>query len=140
MATVAKYAKETFWALASKGVAFVFYYALVYFLTRQMTVEVWGDWSAFLALLNIVLLISDQGINAANKRYIAKTRDSAELGGLVCATFTLRVLASLLFTVVIALLIPPLLSWLRQTKYHGLKQRSPPVIALYRIMEFFKSL
>ena len=64
MATARKYARETLWALASKGVAFVFYYALVYFLTRQMTVEVWGDWSAFLALLNIILLISDQGINA----------------------------------------------------------------------------
>jgi O-antigen/teichoic acid export membrane protein len=140
MPTATKYAKETFWALASKGVAFVFYYALVYFLTRQMTVEVWGDWSAFLALLNIVLLISDQGINAANKRYIAKTRDSAELGGLVCATFTLRVLASLLFTVVIALLIPPLLSWLRQTNYIALMQRSLLLIALYRIMDYFKSL
>src|SRR5205823_14334627 len=99
MPTATKYAKETLWALAAKRVAFVFYYALVYFLTRQMTVEVWGDWSAFLALLNIVLLISDQGINAANNRYIAKTRDSAELGGLVCATLTLRVLASLSFTV-----------------------------------------
>jgi O-antigen/teichoic acid export membrane protein len=140
MATVAKYAKETFWALASKGVAFVFYYALVYFLTRQMTVEVWGDWSAFLALLNIVLLISDQGINAANKRYIAKSRDSAELGGLVCATFTLRVLASLLFTVVIALLIPPLLSWLHQANHIGLMQRSLLLIALYRVMDYFKSL
>jgi O-antigen/teichoic acid export membrane protein len=140
MPTATKYAKETFWALASKGVAFVFYYALVYFLTRQMTVEVWGDWSAFLALLNIVLLISDQGINAANKRYIAKSRDSAELGGLVCATFTLRVLASLLFTVVIALLIPPLLSWLHQANHIGLMQRSLLLIALYRVMDYFKSL
>jgi len=140
MPTATKYAKETFWALASKGVAFVFYYALVYFLTRQMTVEVWGDWSAFLALLNIVLLISDQGINAANKRYIAKSRDSTELGGLVCATFTLRVLASLLFTVVIALLIPPLLSWLHQANHIGLMQRSLLLIALYRVMDYFKSL
>ena len=140
MPTATKYAKETFWALASKGVAFVFYYALVYFLTRQMTVEVWGDWSAFLALLNIVLLISDQGINAANKRYIAKSRDSAELGGLVCATLTLRVLASLLFTVVIALLIPPFLSWLHQANHIGLMQRSLLLIALYRIMDYFKSL
>jgi O-antigen/teichoic acid export membrane protein len=140
MATVAKYAKETFWALASKGVAFVFYYALVYFLTRQMTVEVWGDWSAFLALLNIVLLISDQGINAANKRYIAKTRGSAELGGLVCATLTLRVLASLLFTVVIALLTPPLFSWVHQANHVALMQRSLLLIALYRVMDYFKSL
>ena len=140
MPTATKYAKETLWALAAKGVAFVFYYALVYFLTRQMTVEVWGDWSAFLALLNIVLLISDQGINAANKRYIAKTRDSAELGGLVCATLTLRVLASLLFTLVIALLIRPLLSWLHQSNHIALMQHSLLLIALYRVMDYFKSL
>ena len=140
MPTATKYAKETLWALASKGVAFVFYYALVYFLTRQMTVEVWGDWSAFLALLNIILLISDQGINAANKRYIAKSRGSGELGGLVCATFTLRVLASLLFTAVIALLIPPLLSWLHQANHIGLMQRSLLLIALYRVMDYFESL
>ena len=140
MPTATKYAKETFWALASKGVAFVFYYALVYFLTRQMTVEVWGDWSAFLALLNIILLISDQGINAASKRYFAETRESAALGGLVCATLTLRVLASLLFTVVIALLIQPLLSWLHQANHIALMERSLLLIALYRVMDYFKSL
>ena len=140
MPTATKYAKETFWALASKGVAFVFYYALVYFLTRKMTVEVWGDWSAFLALLNIILLISDQGINAANKRYIAETRDRTELAGLVCATLTLRVLASLLFTVVIALLIRPLLSWLHQSNHIALMQHSLLLIALYRLMDYFKSL
>jgi len=42
MPTAAKYAKETFWALASKGAAFVFYYALIYYLAREMTVDVWG--------------------------------------------------------------------------------------------------
>jgi O-antigen/teichoic acid export membrane protein len=140
MVTVAKYAKETFWAIASKGMAFLFYYALVYFLIRKMTVEVWGDWSAFLALLNIILLISDQGINAANKRYIAESRDSAQLGSVVWGTFTLRVLASLLFTLLIALLIRPLLLWLHQANHIDLMQRSLLLIALYRIMDYFKSL
>ena len=80
MATAAKYAKETFWAVASKGAAFFFYYALLYYLTRRMTVDMWGEWSAFLALLNIILLISDQGINTASKRYLAAARDTDELG------------------------------------------------------------
>jgi O-antigen/teichoic acid export membrane protein len=52
----------------------------------------------------------------------------------------LRVLASLLFTVVIALLIPPLLSWLHQANHIGLMQRSLLLIALYRVMDYFKSL
>ena len=61
----AKYAKETFWAVASKGAAFFFYYALLYYLTRRMTVDMWGEWSAFLALLNIILF-DEQHNEAAN--------------------------------------------------------------------------
>lgn len=140
MPTVAKYAKETFWALASKGAAFVFYYALIYYLTRQMTVGVWGDWSAFLALLNVIILVSDQGINTASKRYIVQARDSGELAGAVRATFILRVLASLLYTLLIAFVIPPLLGWLHQLDYLGLMQCSLLLVALYGIMEYFKNL
>jgi O-antigen/teichoic acid export membrane protein len=140
MATTAKYAKETFWAVASKAVAFVFYYALIYYLTRQMTVEVWGDWSGFLALLNVILLVSDQGINMAGKRYVAAARDTAELGGVVRATFILRVVASLLYVLLIALLLRPLLLWLHQPGYIGLMQRALLLVALYGIVEYFKSL
>ena len=140
MATGAKYARETFWAVASKGAAFVFYYALVYYLTREMSVAQWGNWSAFLAVLNIIMLVSDQGINTASKRYIAEARDSGALGGVVRVTFILRVVASLLYTLLIACLIPPLLTWLGQPDYIGLMQRSLILIALYGIMEYFKHL
>jgi O-antigen/teichoic acid export membrane protein len=140
MPTVTKYAKETFWAVASKGVAFVFYYALIYYLTRKMSVAVWGDWSAFLALLNIIILVSDQGINTASKRYIVQARDSAQLAGVIRATFILRVCASLLYTLLIAFVIPPLLGWLHQLDSLGLLQRSLLLVALYGIMEYFKSL
>ena len=105
MATVAKYAKETFWAVAAKGAAFFFYYGVVYYLTHTMTVGVWGNWSAFLALLNIILLISDQGLNIAVKRYISAARDTDELGGIVRMTFALRLITSFLFTLAIALLM-----------------------------------
>jgi O-antigen/teichoic acid export membrane protein len=138
--TAAKFAKETFWAVASKGAAFFFYYALVYYLTRKMSVDVWGNWSAFLALLNIIILASDQGINTASKRYIAEARDGVNLGGVVRATLTLRVVASLLYTVAIAFLIRPLLLWLHQPEYLGLMQRSLLLVALYGIMEYFKTL
>jgi len=140
MPTAGKYTKEVFWAIASKAAAFVFYYALVYYLTRKMTVEVWGDWSAFLALLNIILLISDQGINTASKRYIAAARDAPELGGVVRATFALRVSASLLYALFIAFLAPALLTWLRQPEYVPLMQQSLLLIALYGIAEYFKSV
>jgi O-antigen/teichoic acid export membrane protein len=140
MVTNTKYAKETLWAVAAKAAAFFFYYGLVYYLTRKMTVEVWGDWSAFLALLNIILLISDQGLNVAVKRYVLSARDSAELGGVVRVTFALRVLASLVFTLAIAFLIPPLLKLLGQPSYIPLLQRSLLLIALYGMMEYFKYL
>jgi O-antigen/teichoic acid export membrane protein len=140
MPTATKYAKETFWAIASKGVAFIFYYSLVYYLTRKMTVEIWGEWSAFLALLNIVMLVSDLGINSASKRYIAQVRDAAELAGVVRTTFVLRVLASLVYTLLIALAIYPLLGWLGQPEYVGLMQRGLLLVALYGIMDYFKHL
>jgi O-antigen/teichoic acid export membrane protein len=140
MATVAKYAKETFWAVAAKGAAFFFYYGVVYYLTHTMTVGVWGNWSAFLALLNIILLISDQGLNIAVKRYISAARDTDELGGIVRMTFALRLITSLLFTLAIALLIRPLLDLLGQPSYLALMQRSLLLIALYSIMEYFKYL
>lgn len=140
MASIGKYAKETFWALAAKGSAFLFYYALVFYLTQKMSVDIWGNWSAFLALLNIIILASDQGINAASKRYIAQARNAAELGGVVRATFVLRVLASALYTLLIAFLIRPLLVWLHQPEYVSLMQRSLLLVALYGITEYFKSL
>jgi O-antigen/teichoic acid export membrane protein len=140
MTSIAKYTKETFWALSAKGSAFVFYYALVFYLTRTMTVDTWGNWSAFLALLNIVILASDQGINAASKRYIAQARNAHELGGVVRATFTLRVIASVLYAVLVAFLIQPLLAWLHQEEYVPLMQRSLLLVALYGIEDYFKTL
>ena len=140
MVTVSKYAKETSWAVASKGAAFFFYYALVFYLTRQMSVEAWGNWSAFLAFLNIIMLVSDQGINTASKRYIAEARDGPNIGGVIRATLTLRVVASLLYTVAVAFLIRPLLLWLHQPEYLALMQRSFVLVALYGIMDYFKTL
>ena len=140
MATAGKYAKETFWAMAAKGAAFFFYYGLIYYLTHKMTVGVWGNWSAFLALLNIILLISDQGVNIAVKRYISAARDTDELGGIVRMTFALRLITSFLFTLAIAVLIRPLLDLLGQPSYLALMQRSLLLIALYSIMEYFKYL
>jgi O-antigen/teichoic acid export membrane protein len=140
MVSATKYAKETFWAVASKGAAFFFYYGVVYYLTRRMTVEVWGAWSAFLALLNIILLISDQGLNVAVKRYVSAAREKEELGGVVRMTFVLRVIASLLFTLAIALLMRPALALIGQSFYLALMQRSLLLIALYGTMEYFKYL
>lgn len=140
MATIAKYAKETFWAVAAKAVAFFFYYGLVFYLTRRMTVEVWGDWSAFLALLNVILLTSDQGINTASKRYLAPARETPELAGVVRATFLLRVCASLVFALVIAAAAYPLLGWLNLAEYAGFIQKSLLLIALSAVLEYFKNL
>jgi O-antigen/teichoic acid export membrane protein len=140
MATLAKYVKETVWAVAAKGAAFFFYYGLVYYLTRKMTVDVWGEWSGFLALLNVILMVSDQGINTANKRYIAAARGTDELGGVIRATFSLRLLTSVLFALLVAFLIRPILLWLHQSTYIGLMQRSLVLIALYRITDYFRSL
>lgn len=140
MTTRAKYVRETLWAIAAKAAAFVFYYALIYYLTRTMTVAAWGNWSAFFALLNILMLVSDQGINTASKRYITEARSGQELAGIVKLTFLLRILASLGYTIVIAFLVPTLLRWVGQPEYLRLIQRSLLLVALYGTMEYFKHL
>ncbi len=140
MTTVAKYTKEILWAAAAKGVAFIFYYGLIFFLTRHWSVETWGNWSAFLALLNIILLVSDQGINTACKRYIAAARDGPNLGGIVRSTFLLRVGASVVYTLVIAVILSPLLGWIGQRDYLPLLERSLLLVVLSAILEYFKSL
>src|SRR3954451_9340345 len=103
MATAQKYAKEMFWAVAAKGAAFVFYYALIYYLTRRLAVERWGEWSGFLAILNVTLLVSDQGIKIATKHFVAGARSTGDLAGAIRGTFLLRVVASLLYAALVAL-------------------------------------
>jgi PST family polysaccharide transporter len=140
MTTGAKYVRETLWAIAAKAAAFAFYYALLYYLTRTMSVAAWGDWSAFFAVLNILMLVSDQGINTASKRFITEARSSAQLAGVIKLTFFLRVLTSLGYTIVVAFLVPTLLRWIGQMEYLHLIQRSLLLVALYGMMEYFKHL
>jgi O-antigen/teichoic acid export membrane protein len=140
MATRQKLTSETLWAFATKIGAAVFYYALILFLTRRMSVDAWGAWSAFFALLNIVLLVSDQGINVALKRYVAAARETRELAGVVRSTFVLRVISNLVFVVVFAAIGPLLLRWVGQGEYVDWMQRSLVLVGLYGVMEYFKSL
>jgi O-antigen/teichoic acid export membrane protein len=140
MATLSKYLKETFWALAGKIVAGLFYYATVYLLTRRMAVDVWGEWSAFFAILNVTLVLSDQGINSASRRYIAAARDTEQLGDVVRTTFALRLIASLLYTAVVAVIAKTVLAWLHQPQFLPLIRQALLLIVLFGVLEYFKDL
>jgi O-antigen/teichoic acid export membrane protein len=140
MATSAKYLKETFWAVAAKLTASFFYYLLIYYLTRRMALDVWGEWSGFFAILNVTLLLSDQGINVASKRYIAEARDSAGLGEVVRTSLALRLLASAIYTVAVALLARLFLRWLGQPQFLPLMRQALGLILIYGVLEYFKSL
>lgn len=136
----AKYAKETWWAFASKGTAFVFFYALVYYLTKQMGVSRWGEWTAFIALLNIITLTSDLGINIAVKRHIAETRNSAALAGVIKSSFVLRATISFGYVLIVAALIGPALGKVGRMEYAQLLYQSIPLILFYSLVEYFKTL
>jgi O-antigen/teichoic acid export membrane protein len=139
MSNAAKYRKEIAWAIAAKAAAFLFYYALVYYLTHLMTVRVWGEWSAFFAVLSLILLLSDQGINVASKRFIAQARATAELGGVVRRTLLLRLIASAGYTVIIFFLLNfvPLSG---QAYDPGLFKHSLILIGLYSVLDYLKNL
>jgi len=140
MPTPAKYAKETFWAVAGKFAAGFFYYATVYLLTRRMAIDAWGEWSAFFAILNVTLLLSDQGINSASKRYVAAARDTWELGEVVRTTFMLRLLASIVYAVVVAVSAQTVLGWLHQPQFLSLIRQALLLIILFPVLEYFKDL
>jgi O-antigen/teichoic acid export membrane protein len=140
MATFAKYAKETFWAVAAKFVAAICFYALVYLLTRRMTIDIWGEWSAFFAILNIILVLSDQGINSASKRYIATVRGTGQLAEVVKTTFLLRLIASIIYAAVVTAIAQNLLGWLRQPQFLPLIRQALLLIIFFGILEYFKSL
>jgi O-antigen/teichoic acid export membrane protein len=139
MSNAAKYRKEIAWALAAKASAFLFYYALVYYLTHLMTVRIWGEWSAFFAVLSLILLLSDQGINIASKRFIAQARGTPELGGVVRRTLFLRVVASAIYTALIFFLLNfvPLSG---QAYDAGLFEHSLVLIGLYSVLDYLKNL
>lgn len=140
MTSLNKYAKETAWAVMSKGVAFLFYYGLVFYLTRELKVIRWGEWSAIWAVLNIVLLTSDQGINVATKKFIAEARMMGNLPEVVRGTFLLRVVASLLYAGLFALVCAPLSEKIGQGRFLSLFFLALPLVALYGIGEYFKAL
>src|SRR5205085_7997210 len=140
MATLSKYLKETFWALAGKVVAGLFYYATVYLLTRRMSIDVWGEWSAFFAILNVTLVLSDQGINSASRRYIAAARDTEQLGDVVRTTFALRLIGSLLYTAVVAVIAKTVLAWLHQPQFLFLIRQALLLIVMFGSLEYFKDL
>ena len=140
MPTLAKYLKETFWGVAGKVVAGLFYYATVYLLMRRMAIDVWGEWSAFFAILNVTLLLSDQGINSASRRYVAAARDTEHLGDVVRTTIALRLIASLVYTAIVAVLAKTILGWLHQAQFLSLIRQALLLIVLFGILEYFKDL
>jgi len=139
-ASLNKFAKETAWAVCAKAVALVCYYAMVYYMMQRMGVFRWGQWSAFWAVMNIVLLTSDQGINVAAKRFIAEARLMDDVPGVARATFLLRVVASVLFTVVFALVCAPLMHALERPDFVWLGMAALPLLLLFGIAEYFKAL
>jgi O-antigen/teichoic acid export membrane protein len=139
MSGAAKYRKEIAWAMAAKASAFLFYYALVYYLTHLMAVRVWGEWSAFFAVLSLILLLSDQGINVASKRFIAQARGTAGLAGVVRRTLLLRLVASVAYTALIFVILnffPPS----GHAHDAGLFKQSLVLIGLYSVLDYFKNL
>lgn len=140
MTSLNKYAKETFWAICSKGVAFLFYYALVYYLTQTLGVVKFGEWSGLWAILNIVLLISDQGINVSTKKFIAEARVLGNLPEVMRATLLLRILASVGYAALFALICSPLLARLGQGAFVPLFIHALPLVAMYGIGEYYKAL
>lgn len=86
--------KETFWAFASKGVAFLSHYVLLFFLTASMTIENWGKWSLIYSYVSLFMILSIFGMSFTVRHFFAKYYGTDEWKEIVKNVLTVRLAIS----------------------------------------------
>lgn len=89
-----KIRKEVFWSLLAKAVAFGLYIITNVVLARKLGVDLFGQLSYFLAVLNIALVISLAGFNESSQKYVAQYKDTQKLRGILNGTLIGRIIIS----------------------------------------------
>ena len=129
--------RETFWSIATKGIAFVFHFALNIYLARKLGVEGFGNWSYFFSIFNIYFLFSLFAAQASQK-FIAQHNYTDKLPIIVTASFILRMVLSIFFALFFAIIAVPLASVLDKPDFLILFLYASPLIFLNSFTEYFK--
>lgn len=104
-----------------------------------MAVEQWGAWAFFLSILSIVLLVSDFGINLSSKKFIAQYQHAPELFSVLRQSLLLRLVASVLFAVILWAGQRPLVNLIGRPELASLLVVLPWIALFYSVLEYFKT-
>lgn len=132
--------KETFWSFATKGVGFFLLLGLNIFLARALGVEGFGEWSFFLSIITIILLISYFGINVSTRKHIAEYSQTDLLRSVFISSLKLRIIISLLFSLILLLLYKPLTDLLGIPGFGVLLLYGVPIIFFSGLVEYLKEI
>lgn len=135
-----KLLKETSWSFAAKGVAFVLFIALNVFLARALGPEDFGRWSFFLSIITVFFLLSYFGINASSQKYAAQYNQTSNLKSVIASSFRLRIVFSLLFSLLLLVVHRPLAALLGRPDLELLFLYAVPFVFLSGVTEYLKSV
>lgn len=135
-----KLLKEVSWSLATKGVALLFYFLVNIYLARTLGVEKFGAWSFFFSIFTIILLLSNFGINASAKKYVAQYNKTNMINSVLKSSLKLRFVFSMAFALLILLVHKQLAILIGRPEFMVLFLFSVPLVLFSGFVEFLKDV
>lgn len=130
--------KETSWSFVTKGSIFVLFMGLNIILARYLGTERFGTLSYFLSVFSIIELISYLGINKVARNYAAKYNHETKLPSVIRTSFTLRLLISLIFSLLLLMFYQPIADKMNRTDLIPLFIASIPLLFFSGILEYVR--
>lgn len=135
---------NTLYTLGGKMVAMLLYMAFDIACARLLTPEKYAEWVFFFAILTMMFYIGWCGINTSAKVFVSKESSQEEKAKIIRASFLLRLIVSILISVILFLAAYPLANCLGYPdKYPSLYQLcifAGLLVFLNSFSEFFKAL
>ncbi|MDE7131853.1 MAG: oligosaccharide flippase family protein [Lachnospiraceae bacterium] len=136
--------KGTLYTLSGKIVAMLLYMALDIACARILSPDDYAEWVFFYAVLTMMFYIGWCGINTSAKVFVSKESTREGVSRTIQASFMLRLIASILVSVILLSIAFPLAKWLGYPdKYPSLYRLcifAGLLVFLNSYTEFFKGL
>lgn len=132
--------KNVFWSFASKGFAAFAFILVDVFLARKLQVEQYGVWQYFYSTLSIAFVVTYFGIPQASQAYVARYNGKPELRPVITSSLLIRLVVSLVFTILLLALRQPLAALIHQPDFAPLLLLAGPMIFLMGFSEYLKNV
>lgn len=133
-----KLLKETIWSFATKIITLVLFLWINIFLARNLWVENFWVWSFLFSFITIISIISYFWLNLSINKFTAQHNNTENLKSIIKSWFTLRVIISFIFVILILILYKPIVYIIWKPELEILLLYSIPLIFLSAMVEFLK--